>query len=164
LDRSRGCIVTGIRPRNGIWFPDCGGDPQPGVAEFHDLGYRDSTEATNAATVRAFFEKVWNGRDTAAVNKAIDALVDPSYRRYYEAKLLQGRDQFKVCVREMHASHPELYVTVLRIIPSYNFVGASIHIRWVTDSSYEMRGIEMYRLHNDLIAESWHTMERAGSS
>jgi SnoaL-like domain len=156
--------VTGISPRNGIWFPDCGGDPQPGVEQFHDLDYRDGVEARNATTLRDFFEKVWNGRDTGAVNAAIDALVAQNYRRYYEGRLLEGRDRFKVCVREMHAAHSDFYITPLRIVSSYNFVGASIHIRWVVGRRHEMRGIEMYRLHNDLIAESWHTLERAGSS
>jgi len=45
--------------------------------------------------------------------------------------------------------------------PEYNLVGASIHIRWFEGLLFEMRGIEMYRLHNDLIAESWHATERA---
>ena len=149
------------KPRNGIWFPDCGGAPEAGLAGFSDLGYRDTVEAKNQSTVRDFIQKVWNGQDPAAVDQAIDALVDRNYKRHYEAKLLEGRENFKQCVRTMHKGHTGFYITVLRLINSYNLVGASVHIRWFEGRLFEMRGIEMYRLQNDLIAESWHATERA---
>jgi SnoaL-like domain len=149
-------------PRNGLWFPKCGGDPEPGVADFSDLDYRDSIETQHQSTVRDFIQKVWNGKDSAAVDAAINALVDMNYKRHYEAKLLQGRENFKKCVRLMHGGLADFYITVLRMVPSYNMVGASVHIRWFDGTLHEMRGIEMYRLQNDLIAESWHAAERAG--
>jgi hypothetical protein len=61
----------------------------------------------------------------------------------------------------MHGGLADFYITVLRMVPSYNMVGASVHIRWFDGTLHEMRGIEMYRLQNDLIAESWHATERA---
>lgn len=149
-------------PRNGLWFPKCGGDPEPGVADFSDLDYRDSIELQNQTTIRSFIQKVWNGQDPVAVGQAIDALVDAGYKRHYEGKMLQGRENLKKCVRTMQDGLAQFYITVIRIVPSYNMVGTSVHIRWFDGSLKEMRGIEMYRVHNDLIAESWHATERAG--
>jgi predicted SnoaL-like aldol condensation-catalyzing enzyme len=155
-------MVAGIGTKNGIWFPSCGGQPEPGVDEFSSAAHRDSVESKNQATIQAFFQKVWNGRDTASVEQAIDSLVGQNYQRHYEGKLLQGREQLKICVKNMQSEVTEFYIALLSMVASYNLVGVTIHIRWTLDGVvYEMSGIEMYRLHNDLIAESWHATEHA---
>jgi steroid delta-isomerase-like uncharacterized protein len=134
---------------------------EPGPDEEPD---QDDEEGRNKASVRQYFDEVWNGGRL----DLIDSLVASSYRRHHAGRLRRGLDTLRRYVEERRRAVPDLRIQIQDMMAEEDNVAAGIVIRGTPPAGVNgssggeemvIAGIAIFRLDGGQIVESWHTFD-----